>query len=95
MSCLAGTLSLKLTFGQLPNKGGGGLSNVRFSYWLRCLAPKWEVAGSNLLLIPNTGLVVSHYRFAAFWRAAYVAFPTVNSLVPIPGDMGILHCTGF
>ena len=75
--------------------GGGSLSNVRYSYWLRCLAPKWEVAGSNLLLIPNRGAVVSHYRFAAIWRAAYVAFPTVNSLVAIPGDMGILPCTRF
>ena len=46
--------------------GGGSLSNVRFSYWLRCMATKWEVAGSSLLLIPNRGLVLLKIRLAAF-----------------------------
>ena len=46
--------------------GGGSLSNVRFSYWLRCMATKWEVAGSSLLLITNRGLVLLKIRLAAF-----------------------------
>ena len=58
-------------------------------FWLRCLAPRHEVASSSLRWIPISGLAWSLYKCVALRRTVYGTYATKTPLETIHEEKGI------